>query len=121
KRTSRFMKHWTYPLIFAKLSSLCEESGVQISYINSTYTSQRCSQCGWVRKTNRKESQFKCTLCGFASDADLNASKNISLNLPAINKEKRLSKSNRTGFYWNEIDKKCIVPYSQKLISYFYI
>jgi len=110
KRNSRFMSHWTYTSIFDKLKSLCEEAGVQITKTASAYTSQRCSQCGWVRKNNRKGEQFKCTSCGFAADADLNASFNISLDLPAISRKKRLSRINRKGFYWNEISKECIVP-----------
>jgi len=110
QRNSRFMSHWTYTTIFDKLKSLCDESGVLIRRITPTYTSQRCSKCGWVRKANRKGEQFKCTSCGFVCDADLNASLNISFNLPAISRKDRLSKINISGFYWNLVSKECIVP-----------
>ena len=112
QRNNRFMTYWTYTDIFGKLQSLCEESGVLIRRITSTYTSQRCSKCGWVRKSNRKGEQFKCTSCGFICDADLNASLNISFDLPSISRKKRLLNLNREGFYWNLIDKECIVPYA---------
>lgn len=100
---SRFLSHWTYTTIIDKLESKCEDAGVQIKRINPTYTSQRCSQCGWVRKTNRKGKLFKCTSCGFTYDADLNAAINISLNLNAISKKERLLHKNKTDFYWNVI------------------
>jgi len=118
-KVSRFMSHWTYTDISYKLESLCEEHGVQTLYINPTYTSQRCSKCGWVRKSNRKGNLFKCKSCGFTLDADLNASLNISFDLPSISKKKRLSRPNIVGFYWNEISKESIVPCAQEPISYF--
>ena len=51
--------------IFDKLESIALDAGVQIKKINPTYTSQRCSSCGWTRKSNRKGKQFKCGQCGF--------------------------------------------------------
>jgi hypothetical protein len=53
---------------------------------------------------------FKCGICGYAANSDLNAAINISLNLPEIKREKRLSKINREGFYWLETSKEYIVP-----------
>lgn len=42
------------------------------------YTSQRCSQCGNVDKNNRQtQEKFKCTSCGFETNADYNAALNI--------------------------------------------
>jgi len=114
KKTSKFMNRWTYTEIFDKLEDKCLQSGVQIEYINPTYTSQRCSVCGWTRKKNRDGILFKCDKCGFEANADLNASINISLTLPAISKEKRLKQENRKGFYWIESGKEPIVPFVQK-------
>ena len=99
-KSSRFMSHWNYTKIFDKLKDKCYLSGVQIKTVCPTYTSQRCSLCGWVRKVNRKGERFKYTSCSFVIDADLNASRNISYNLPAISKKKRLLNDNRKGFYY---------------------
>jgi len=110
-RNSRFMSHWTYADIFKKLKQKCEEENVSLVQVSSTYTSQRCSSCGWVSKKNRNREKFKCESCGFAADADLNASKNISLNLPVIHRKLRLLRLNRKGFYLPEIkDQEPIVP-----------
>ena len=114
KKTSSFLSRWTYTEIFDKLKDKCALSGVQINYISPTYTSQRCSNCGWTRKRNRSGIQFKCDVCGFTANADLNASMNIALELPAISREKRLRHENVKGFYWNVLDKEPIVPFIQK-------
>lgn len=116
-KSSRKLSHWTYAMIFDKLNSLCSQSGVQIERVNSTYTSQRCSQCGWTRKNNRKGKQFKCGKCDFTIDADLNASSNIVLDLSPIGKKERLKHPNRTGFYWNVKDQEPIVPGVQKTVE----
>jgi len=113
KRTSKKLTHWTYTEIFSKVRSTCEELGVPIHEMNPTYTSQRCSVCGWVRSCNRKGKRFKCVSCGFECDADLNASKNIAANLRPIGREERLKKNNIMGFYWMCCDSESqerIVP-----------
>ena len=109
------LSHWTYKNIFEKVKSYCNECGVHVHEVNPTYTSQRCSSCGWTRKTNRKGKQFKCGKCGFAADADLNASTNISLPLAAISRQQRLKQINRLGFYWNVLDQEIIVPDVKKI------
>jgi putative transposase len=51
--------------------------GGQIVWVPSHYTSQKCSHCGHPHPDNRDRKSFKCLVCGFASDADLNAALNI--------------------------------------------
>ncbi len=115
KRTNRMLSHWTYTDIFDKLISRCKEQGVLVEHITPTYTSQRCSVCGWTRKSNRKGKQFKCESCGYIQDSDLNASFNIALNLKPIGKTERLLNKNRTGFYWL-VSKEHIVSCVQKAL-----
>jgi putative transposase len=115
RRNTRTMQHWNYAELFDVLASSLEGQGVSVRKVNPTYTSQRCSACGWTRRRNRKEKQFKCDKCGHTQDADLNASRNISLNLLPISKKERLSKVSRTGFYWLETGKEPIVPCAQEI------
>jgi IS605 OrfB family transposase len=110
KTNSRKLGHWTYSTIFDKLESYCEEQGVLVNRVNPTYTSQRCSQCGWTRKRNRKGKLFKCEKCNFEHDSDLNASLNIAFKLPDITRKQRLMQPNRKGFYWNAKGQESIVP-----------
>lgn len=51
----------------------------RIERVNPAFTSQRCSTCGHVDKNSRKsQALFKCTACGYADNADVNAAKNIA-------------------------------------------
>jgi len=109
-KLSKRLKHWVYPLIISSIESKCIEHGVRVKYIGATYTSQRCSKCGWVRKINRKGKRFKCDKCGFEHDADLNAAINISLELKPIGKKQRLQRLNVKGFYWDVVSSDNIVP-----------
>ena len=115
-RTRRTLSHWNYGELFESLDRKLDSLGVQVVKINPTYTSQRCFSCGWTRKSNRLKKQFKCKSCGHTDDADLNASKNISLDLKPIGKQERLKQLNRTGFYWNVLNKELIVPCVQETI-----
>jgi IS605 OrfB family transposase len=112
KRTSRVMSHWNYAELVDKLDQKLEEAGVLINLVDPTYTSQRCSSCGWVRKRNRKQKKFVCSSCGFTTDADRNAAVNISLDLvPLRGKlEREKYKRNRKGFFWYEVGQEPIVP-----------
>ena len=53
---------------------------IEVKYINPHYTSQRCSECGHIADENRKsQSEFECVSCGFKTNADFNAARNIAL------------------------------------------
>lgn len=110
KRTNRRLSHWTYTDIFSKLEQKCLEQGVLVTKISPTYTSKRCSNCGWTRRSNRKGKEFRCTSCGYVTDADLNASRNIASNLKPIGYKKRQLYDIRTGFYWHEVGEEPVVP-----------
>jgi putative transposase len=51
----------------------------RVEKIKPHYTSQRCSACGRVDRGSREsQAVFRCTACGFAGHADVNAAKNIA-------------------------------------------
>ena len=109
RRTSRKLQHFVYKQIFDKLKSNSERYNVCINEVDPTYTSQRCSCCGWTRKSNRKGLSFKCGNCSHEQNSDMNASSNIRLNLPEIGKKERLKRLNRKGFFWNVVSHEPIV------------
>ena len=46
--------------------------------VNPQYSSQECSVCGNIDKANRlKQDKFKCVVCGFETNPDIQASKTI--------------------------------------------
>jgi putative transposase len=51
----------------------------RVEKINPALTSQRCSACGRVDRDSRdSQAVFRCTACGFAGNADVNAARNIA-------------------------------------------
>lgn len=110
KRTNKKLSHWTYTDIFLKIEDYCNEHGVHLVKINPTYTSKRCSVCGWTRSNNRKGKIFKCGHCGNVIDSDLNASINIATPLNPIWFKQRQQYDIKKGFFWNVVGEEIIVP-----------
>jgi len=55
-------------------------NGIPVVFVNPRNTSQTCSHCRHISKSNRKtQSEFVCVQCNFSLNADLNASRNIAL------------------------------------------
>jgi transposase len=51
----------------------------RVEKISPAFTSQRCSACGRVDRGSREsQAVFRCTACGFAANADVNAAINIA-------------------------------------------
>jgi transposase len=51
----------------------------RVEKVRPAFTSQRCSACGQVDpKSRESQARFRCTACGFACHADVNAAKNIA-------------------------------------------
>ena len=57
---------------------IARKYSIAVSLVQSFYTSQTCPHCGCIDKENRKSQEdFECIECGYKSNADLNASRNI--------------------------------------------
>ncbi len=119
KKSSRYMSHFTYAELLGRLKSMAEEQGVLVHEMDPAFTSQRCSACGWTREANRKRKKFQCGKCGHCADADLNASSNLSLNLPVLSRKEKKRPDNERGFYWRAIvgsGKEPISPLCSKTL-----
>jgi putative transposase len=56
-----------------------EKAPGRVEKIYPAFTSQRCSACGHVdRKSRESQAAFRCTACGYACHADVNAARNIA-------------------------------------------
>ena len=56
-----------------------EKAPGRVEKVRPALTSQRCSACGQVDRDSREsQAVFRCTACGFAGHADVNAAKNIA-------------------------------------------
>lgn len=63
--------------LFSKIAWLAAKSGKPVLAVNPKYTSQECSACGHVSKSNRDGEKFVCEECGHIDHADTQASRTI--------------------------------------------
>ena len=65
---------------WGKLARRLEDKAPErVEKIPPAYTSQRCSACGHVDwKSRESQADFRCTACGYACNADVNAARNIA-------------------------------------------
>ena len=82
-----------WSIFFEMLQYKLDSRGGQLVRINPAYTSQKCNECGYISKENRKsQSAFKCLKCGHTANADINAAKNIlTAGLAAVNASQQIA------------------------------
>lgn len=84
--TDKFiLRNWSYYELQKQIEYKAKMKGIKVRYINPTYTSQKCSRCGYIDSQNRPKEEkgqayFKCIKCGYSVNADFNASVNIALS-----------------------------------------
>jgi len=84
-KASKENRRWIHSWNFAQLQQFIEykaqAKGIRVVYVDARYTSQKCSRCGYISRSNRTDqSHFVCRHCGYSLNADLNASRNIVKN-----------------------------------------
>jgi IS605 OrfB family transposase len=84
KKNFRARLHsWSFEQFRQFLTYKALAVGISVVCVDSRYTSQKCSRCENVLKSQRQGNEFRCNNCGYLNHADLNASYNISKNLVA--------------------------------------
>ena len=79
KAVRKLIGKWAFYELAQFIQYKAKLYGVPVFFVNPRYTSQTCSNCGYVSKNNRKsQSLFICEKCGFSENADINASFNIA-------------------------------------------
>ena len=76
-----------------QLEQMLEYKSHTLTFVPAPYTSQACHECGSIDSASRlSQSEFKCTQCGFTSNADVNAALNIlALGIEASGREGALA------------------------------
>ena len=78
KTTNRVLTKAGLGTIKAKQERIRELDGIKVTKVDPAYTSQMCSNCGYVSDKNRlNQREFRCGCCGLSINADVNAAKNI--------------------------------------------
>jgi len=79
KTQRRQHSSWAFDQLRRFLEYKSKLAGIILKVVDPHYTSQRCSECGFVSKHNRKnQSSFTCRSCGFSANADHNGAINIA-------------------------------------------
>ncbi|XRO74640.1 RNA-guided endonuclease InsQ/TnpB family protein [Methanocaldococcus sp. 28A] len=61
-----------------RITYKAEEEGISVELVDESYTSQKCSVCGVIKKSNRKyRGLYVCSECGTVINADVNGARNI--------------------------------------------
>jgi IS605 OrfB family transposase len=76
KEFNRKLGRWAFVQFEAFLRYKSEECGKRVVSVPPYYTSQMCSRCGDLGI--REGHSFRCPVCGFSLNADLNAARNIA-------------------------------------------
>jgi IS605 OrfB family transposase len=78
KKTNQNFVCIPFGLFKQKLKAKCDYYGINYIEVNEAYTSQTCSRCGVVGKSNRKyRGLYVCKTCGMVLNADVNGAINI--------------------------------------------
>jgi len=81
KKQRKELNKWNFFQFEQFLKYKAMSKGIKVEYTPARYTSQKCSRCGTILKSNRKfQSLYSCKHCSFSLNADLNASRNIRQN-----------------------------------------
>ena len=78
KELNRNILQQSWGTFFGMLEYKLKRNGGKLVKVNPAYTSQECSKCKAVDKNSRKsQAVYKCTSCGYETNADINAAINI--------------------------------------------
>jgi putative transposase len=77
RRMNRLVQNFGRRVFREALEQKAEALGIVVTEINAAYSSQLCSACGYVHKSNRNGEQFVCRHCNKRMHADINAARNL--------------------------------------------
>ena len=93
RRLNRILARSGRAVIRGKLKDFKERFGITSAEVNPAWSSQTCSDCGFVaRKNRRSQSVFSCRACGHEINADVNAARNLESGCSAFDRSARLTK-----------------------------
>jgi len=80
KSFNKRLMGWSWKQLEQFLTYKAELAGKKIEHIDARYTSQKCSACGHIKRSQREGLSFCCSKCDFKLHSDLNAARNIRNN-----------------------------------------
>ncbi len=77
RKMNKLLSSWAFKQFESFLAYKCKAKGISIEVVSAAYTSQKCSSCGNILKSNRQGGRYSCKKCGYKGHADINAACNI--------------------------------------------
>jgi IS605 OrfB family transposase len=77
KKLNKWLSNWTFYQLEQLIKYKAEGLDKEVVKVDAQYTSQTCSNCGLIEKSNRNSSHYFCNSCGYREHSDLNAAINI--------------------------------------------
>jgi len=79
RKQRRELHNWPFAQFQEFVTYKAEGRGIKVQFVDARYSSQACSRCGHIARSNRlSQSWFKCHQCGYQSNADRNAALNLA-------------------------------------------
>ncbi len=67
KKDRRWIHSWNFAQLQQFIEYKAQAKGVRVVYVDARYTSQKCSKCGHISRSNRMDqSHFVCKQCGYS-------------------------------------------------------
>ncbi|MFQ5853185.1 MAG: RNA-guided endonuclease InsQ/TnpB family protein [Candidatus Binatia bacterium] len=83
KRFNRMMASWSFRQLTDFISYKAAKLGIPVVFVDPRKTSKTCSRCDYESRYNRHtQGIFRCNSCGYTTNADLNAARNIAARGP---------------------------------------
>jgi len=77
KKLRKTLSVWNFHQLEQFVTYKAHAMGIAVAKVDPSYTSQTCSRCGNVLKSQRRGVHFQCASCNYRNHADLNAAFNI--------------------------------------------
>jgi len=79
RKARRELHNWPFAQFQQFVEYKAAGRGIRVVYVDARYSSQGCSRCGHIARSNRRsQSWFACRQCGYQLNADLNAARNLA-------------------------------------------
>ena len=90
KERKRVLKSWSYGRLIQYIQYKAQKEGIEVQFVDPSYTSQICPMCGDITKINMKRTRrYRCNNCDFQDHVDKIAACNILYSEPKKKKSNK--------------------------------
>ncbi len=79
KKLNQQIHTWPFRVLRESIEMRAELLGIQVTFVDPSYTSQTCPRCKTIDNKNRQRDMFLCVSCKYKNNSDVVAATNIAL------------------------------------------